>query len=368
MIKYEGTSVIYQNPMPHVRSRHGYFPGMAKLLSGELLTLFVIGQAFEAADSTTFITRSLDGGATWQLQGPLYDKSRLAINASDQMKPTVLTDGTLVAIGYRFHRQDPEQAIAIPGTGGFQPGDNLISYSQDEGRHWAEPEVIERRYPELIEISGPAIETRPGDLLAVGALFRQSDGSNPSGPVGVLLRSQNKGRTWSDEAQYYRWGGLTPYEARICEMQPGRLVVILWAYDAVGRKHWPNQVVVSHDNGGTWSPPIDTGHMGQSSNLLWLGDELLLSCHSHRGGSPGLYLRVIDFRDDQWRVLEEQVVWGASIGQQTRDGQPSDQMFASMRFGQPSIVRLSPTEYLLIHWSIEDGQGKIRSHRFRITG
>jgi sialidase-1 len=367
MIEYLETRVVYENPRPHVRSRHGYFPGIAMLPSGELLTLFVRGEAFEAADATTFITRSRDKGTTWQLQGPLYDKSRLPMGTSDQMKPTVLSDGTLLAVGYRFHRKDPEQAIAIPGTGGFQPGDNLVSFSQDEGKHWTEPATIEHRYPELIEVSGPAIETQSGDLLAVGALFHLPDGSNPSGPVGVLLRSQDKGRTWNDRAQYYKSGGLMPYEARICEMQPGRLVAILWAYDAVSRKHWPNQVVVSHDNGQIWSPPIDTGHMGQSSNLLWLGDDRLLSCHAHRGEDPGLYVRVVDFRDDRWRPLEEKAIWGSSIGQQTRDGQFVDRMFASMRFGQPSFVRLSQTEFLLVHWSIEDGQGKIRSHRLRIA-
>lgn len=367
MIESLETRVVYENPIPHVRSRHGYFPGMATLLSGELLALFVRGEAFEAADLTTFITRSRDEGATWQLQGPLYDKSRLSMSTSDQMKPTVLADGTLVAIGYRFHRKDPEQAIAIPETGGFQPGDNLVSFSRDEGKHWTEPVVIERQYPEIIEVSGPAIETQSGDLLAVGALFHLPDGSNPSGPVGVLLRSQDKGRTWNDQAQYYKSGGVTPYEGRICEMRPGRLVVILWAYDATGHKHWPNQVVVSHDNGETWSAPIDTGHMGQSSNLLSLGDDLLLSCHAHRGKNPGLYVRVIDFRGDRWRPLEERVIWGSFIGQQTRDGQSVDLMFASMRFGQPSFVRISQTEVLLVHWSIEDGQGKIRSHRLRIT-
>jgi sialidase-1 len=340
---------------------------MVKLPSGELVTLFVMGEAFEAANSTTYVTRSQDGGKTWKLDGPLYDKGRLALNTSDQLKPALLADGSLVAIGYRYHRRDPEQAIAIPETGGFQPGDNVVAFSQDGGHHWTEPQIIERHRPELIEVSGPVIQTHSGDLLGVGALFHLPDGSNPSGPIGVLLRGRDRGRTWSDDEVYYKWDGITPYESRICEMQPGRLVVILWAYDAVGRKHLPNQITVSHDNGKTWSAPIDTGHMGQSSNLLWLGDDLLLSCHAHRGTDPGLYVRVVDFRNDQWRVIEEKVIWGTSIGQQTREGQTVDRMFASMRFGQPSWVRLSEREFLALHWSIEDGQGKIRAHQLRVT-
>jgi hypothetical protein len=324
-----------------------------------------MAEAFEAANGTTYITRSQDLGKTWRLQGMLHE-SGAGMSASDQLKPTALSDGSLLAIGYRFHRKDPDQAIAIEETGGFQPGDNLVSFSRDEGRHWTEPAVIERRYAELIEISGPAIETTSGDLLAVGALFHLPDGSNPSGPLGILLRSRDKGRSWN-QTQYYKWENLIPYEPRICEMEPGRLAVILWAYDVAGRKHMPNQVTVSHDNGDTWSAPIDTGHMGQSSNLLWLGGDMLLSCHAHRGADPGLYVRLVDFAHDRWRPIEDKVIWGSFLGQQTREGQAVDRMFASMRFGQPSWVQLSKHEFLVVHWSIEDGQGRIRAHRLRIT-
>ena len=230
VIEYLEGHVIYENAKPHVRSRHGYFPGLVTLSSGGLLALFVRAEAFEAANATTYVTRSQDLGRTWQLQGPLYDKSHLGSEMSDYMKPTVLSGGRLLAIGYRFHRKDPVTALTIEETGGFLPGDDIVAFSQDEGRHWTEPIVIEHRHPELIEVSGPAVETQSGDLLAVGALFPLPDGSNPSGPVGVLLRSSDKGHSWNDDVQFYKWANVTPYESRICEMQQGRLVVIVWAY------------------------------------------------------------------------------------------------------------------------------------------
>jgi sialidase-1 len=366
MIEYLGGHVVYENPKPHVHSRHGYFPGMAKLPSGELLTLFVLGEAFEAANQTTYITRSRDDGESWSLEGRLYDKSLRLRDTSDSFKPTVLADGSLMAIGYRFEREDPEEPIAVEATGGFLPGENVVSYSSDEGRQWTEPKVVKRSSPELIEVSGPAIDTKSSDVLAVGALFHLPDGSNPSGPVGVLLRSKDRGRSWTDDETYFRFAGITPYESRICEMQAGRLAVILWAYDATSRRHLPNQVVVSHDNGKTWSSPLSTGHMGQSSSLLWLGGDKLLSCHAHRGEQPGLYIRVIDFSRDQWRTMAEKIIWGDSVCRQTRDGQAIDRMFAAMRFGQPSFVRLTEDEFLVVHWSIECGEGRVRAHRLRV--
>lgn len=367
MIEYIEGHIAYDNPKPHLHSRHGYFPGLAELASGEILCLFAMGEAFDAPTGTTYITRSKDRGRTWTLQGPLADKSRARIQTSDSLKPTALRNGNLIAIGYRFFREDPEQGTAIEETDGFLPGEDIVSPSSNAGYHWDEPTIIGHRRPELIEVSGPCIETLSGDLLAVGALFKLPDGSNPSGPVGVLLRSSDQGQTWNDEKIFYDWRNITPYESRICEMQPGRLVVIVWAYAAATAQHLPNQVTYSVDGGQSWSEPQDTGHMGQASNLIWLGGEYLASIHSHRGSDPGLYVRVVDFSKNRWKAVEEKAIWLPAAGYRTTDGLAMTDMFAALKFGQPSLLRLSDGEFLAAHWSIEGGQGRIRIHRLRIA-
>ncbi len=366
LIEYLEPLVVYDNPSPHVHSRHGYHPGLAQLPNGELLALFLLAEAFEAPNGTTYISRSRDMGRTWQLQGPLYDKWAIAFETTDTLKPRVLRDGTIVATGYRFHRHDLEQGIAIPETGGFQPGDNIVSFSHDRGQTWTIPQIIRRNYPELLELSGPCVETASGDLIATAGFYNLPDGSNPTGKFGAVLRSRDKGKTWDDQTLFASPGDITPWETRVCEMQPGRLAVIIWAYDGERRRHLSNRVTVSHDNGYTWSPLIDTGHMGQASNLYYLGGEYLLSIHAHRAENPGIYVRIVDFTDDKWNVVEESEIWGKVLGQQTRPGQSMTQMFTSLRFGQPSIIRLSNGDFLASHWSIEDGQGKIRTHRIGV--
>lgn len=368
-IDYIESLLVYDNPRPHVHSRHGYFPGLVQLPSGELLAFFMIAEAFEAPNGTTWISRSADEGKTWTLQGPLYDKSVVGFETTDSLKPCLLRDGTLVAAGYRFHRHDLEQAISIPETGGIQPGDDIVSFSSDEGRTWTVPAIIERNYPELFEISGPTIETESGDLLAVSALYPMPDGSTPSGDIGVLLRSKDKGRTWDGQTVYYRHPTMriTPYEPRITEMQPGRLVALVWAYEGSTGTHHTNEVVVSHDNGYTWSAPIDTGHAGQASSLTYLSGDLLLTIHAHRGAEPGIWVRLINFANDQWQPLAETCIYGAGQKRQTVDGQAAAEMFKSLKFGQPSVIRLQSGDLLATHWCVEDGQGKIRSHRLRLT-
>ena len=172
--------------------------------------------------------------------------------------------------------------------------------------------------------------------MATAGLFKMPDGTNPSGQFGPLLRSTDGGRTWDDRTRYFDSPdhSIAAYESHVCEMQPGRVVAICWAFDLAAGRYLHNQVTVSHDDGHTWSAPIDTGIQAESSNLLYLGGERLLSIHCHRGSEVGLYVRLVDFSGDRWQVLEEQLIWGGSIGQQTHDGQSFFEFAGSIRFGQ----------------------------------
>ena len=368
MIELVESHVVYENPKPMLRSRHGYFPGMVQLPSGELLALFVMGEAFESVDLTTYVTRSGDLGRTWTLQGPLFDRPGSLPATSDFLKPLLLRDGTLIALGYRFDRDDPEQPIAIAETDGALPGDDVVSFSSDDGSTWTEPTVIPRTTPELVELPSRPIQLQSGDIVATGGLFKMPDGTSPSGQFGVLFRSTDNGRTWDDRVRYFESPGRTvaAYESNIAEMQPGRLVAICWAFDIATGAYLHNQVTVSHDNGHTWSGPIDTGIQAESANLLYLGGERLLSIHSHRGGDVGLHVRLVDFTGDRWHTIEEKLIWGAGMGRQTRDGQSFFEFAGSIRFGQGSLLRLSDGDILATHWAVIDGQGKILTHRLRI--
>src|SRR5687767_8146886 len=62
------SGIIYSNPLAHVHSVHGYFPSVVAMDNGEMLCTIVLGEAFEAANLSTHISRSCDGGETWQLE------------------------------------------------------------------------------------------------------------------------------------------------------------------------------------------------------------------------------------------------------------------------------------------------------------
>ena len=360
--------VIYDNPIPELRARHGYFPGLVRLPSGDLLALFCIAEALDAANSVTVVSRSKDSGNTWSLEGPLYEKAPDRQFDSFYMKPLVLDDGGLIATGYRFHRTDPDQTLANAETDGMRDGDNIISFSADEGHTWSTPEVISRRRPELVEASGPAIQLRSGALLFGGSLFPMWDGSHPSGFVGVLLRSEDQGKTWDDQTHFFEdpQQRFMPSEPRFCEMQDNRVVSLVWTTDHAAAINLSNHMTVSEDGGKTWTAPIDTDIQAQASNLLYLGNDLLLTIHSHREGNPediGLTVRIADISGNSWATISERTIWQGAPP--SRVGNYSG-MAMSLKFGQPSLLRLDDGEILATHWAVQNGQGRILTHRLRV--
>lgn len=359
--------VIYQNPLPQLRSRHGFFPQIVKLENGELLAFYVISEAFESVDAQTYFSRSKDGGYTWDQGRPVFDMQRRNLDypVSEYLKPTLLRNGQIIAVGYRFDRNNPDLPIGNPETGGLLPGKNAVSFSTDSGQTWSVPAVIETGYSELLEVSGPCVELESGELLALGSPFKCWNGSNPTGQYGFLLRSKDGGKKWNCRTKFFDLqGAVTPWESRLCQMADGRLVAISWCYDLKKDQSLSNHVVFSHDNGHTWSKPLDTGIMAQASNLLGIGDDRLLTIHAHRSGQIGLAVRLVDIRDDKWKMLAEEFIWGNSKNANS-SGNIIEQ-FATLKFGQPSLLKVSNHELIACFWCVEDCIGKIKAIRIEL--
>ena len=61
------------------------------------------------------------------------------------------------------------------------------------------------------------------------------------------------------------------------------------------------------------------------------------------------------------------MIWGAGMRQQTKDGQAFHEFAWSIRFGQGSLTRLASGDILATHWAIQDGQGRVLTHRLRVS-
>ena len=137
-----GSGIIYSNTLAHVHSIHGYFPSVVAMDNGEMLCSMVLGEAFEAANLSTHISRSLDGGETWQPEGRIRAElpGRITSNAA---RITAFPGGEVVMFMVRHDREDyPDAGLTNPDTLGFVPVELLTLRSFDYGRTWSDPTPI----------------------------------------------------------------------------------------------------------------------------------------------------------------------------------------------------------------------------------
>lgn len=361
-------STIWTNPNPVLRSRHSCFPFACELDDRTLLASHVVEEAFESVDGTTMISKSTDGGRTWTLQPAAYDKSSYVVPRTDYLKLTHLGEGRLLLFGYEYFRDDPECAIGNPETGGSLDDRIVLLRSQDRGRTWSPPEEIYCRWGRHVEASAPILVLKNGDWVTPIAEFPKWDGHFSIPYSGRLLRSSDEGRTWNDDAVTMSLGDtVSVYEQRVCQLEKsGAIVVISWNEDLKTGKRHTNHYSISRDNGRTFEGPYDTGVLAQASSVLAIGGDRLLALHAKRRDTdrPGIYAFIVNLENGIWDVESEAAIWEPAAPV-VRDPKMAE-IFAFLKFGQPGAIKLSDGDILTTHWCIENGQGRTVAMRFKL--
>lgn len=356
-MKLEQEITIYQNPDPLLVSRQAVFPGIVELPDGDLLAMFSIGQAFDSADTRAFVSKSTDHGQSWSAPVALHDHVWKPDEISESFKPLLLADGTLLAIGYGFVRPDPLTPIVHPDTFDMLELRNLLSLSRDNGQTWEVPRVINIRGVPL-EMSGPCIQLASGRIIGASAPFHLG----PSGHSGWIVYSDDNGQNWNKLSEFFNSenGEIAPWECRLCEMEPGQVAVLFWAYDAKNKRNLTNHIVYSSDGGATFEPAVDTKVRAQASNLMWLGNNRILTIHAHREAPVGLWARVVNVSGGGFAIEEEISLFSDDdMASETKDIR---KQFASLKFGQPSVIRLRNGQILAACWAFENCQHVIKGY------
>lgn len=352
--------VIHANPVPHLVSRQAVFPGLVSLGGEEILTMFAIGQAFDAADMRMHLCRSLDNGRNWGAPVPMHPGGGPL--ESESFKPLRLRDGGLVATGYVFERPDMLTPIVDPATQAVLPLGNRVAWSRDGGQSWTVPRRFSVEGAPL-ELSGPPIEAADGRILAAAGLFHLGR----SGHEGWLIESGDGGESWRRRSVFFRApaGNIAAWESRIAETAPGRLAIVFWAHDVAAERNLDTHLVLSDDCGQTFGVPIATGIMAQASGILALGEDRLLLLQCHREPPVSLTLReVVLLPGGGVRVEKSCTVFsGTAMGVA---GGSATAQFASLKFGQPALLRLSESEALAAWWQVEACQHVIKGARISL--
>ncbi|MBK8086324.1 MAG: exo-alpha-sialidase [Devosia sp.] len=351
---------IYENPDPLLVSRQALFPGIIQLPDGELLALFSIGQAFDAADMRSFVSRSSDEGRTWSAPRRL-NSNESTPPEQESFKPLLLRNGMLLATGYVFERPDPLQPIVDPVTLALPRLVPKLSTSRDGGAIWTATRPINIG-GEPLELSGPATQLPTGRIIAPGSPFHL----RRTGHAGWVVASDDGGENWFKLSEFFRAPGsdIHAFESRLVAWGEGRVAALWWAYDHTREVNLDNHIAFSSDGGARFGPAIGTGVKGQSSSLIHLEGETLLTIHTHREEPAGLIVRRVDVAGDGFRIEEELELFAdPTMASTTID---MKQQFGNLKFGQPSLLRLRNGDLLAYCWSFENHQYIIKGFRIAL--
>ena len=252
----------------------------------------------------------------WQHKGAILNKNKINEPVTDSLKLTLSGD-KIIAFGYAFDRSDTEKTIGNAETNGLLDSDMYFIESKDTGNTWSDPIFISNSFNDPVEASCPLLVLSNGHWVTPIANFYNWKGVSNTGLHGRLLRSENEGKTWNDDTITMEFEGRETaiWEQRVCELEPGVLVVLAWNEDLRNNKALPNHFTVSKDYGKTFDLRQSTGIMGQASNLIYIGNNKVLSVHCIRRDTdrPGIYGYIADLSKGRWEILEEKVLWEPSI-------------------------------------------------------
>ena len=209
------------------------------------------------------ITRSHDGGITWEPPQPLNYTPMEKHSAYGRI--VNLPDGTMLLPIYGGRIGETERTRDYA----------YILCSHDNGQTWAEPSLIGEGYNETALLLLP-----DGNLLAA---MRSED----RGQLLAVCRSSDGGQTWSE-----------PTPVTNAREHPADLTLLSndWVVMYFGVRHEPFGVgaLVSRDNGHTWDTRLilcdDLGpnDLGYPSTVK-LGDQLVTAYYCSPHGSPPEY-------------------------------------------------------------------------------
>jgi Neuraminidase (sialidase) len=358
MIKKTAEAVIYRNPHPENWTIFATLPVVEELSNDEIICVYRRGTAFMSRDGVIAKARSADGGKTWLQEGLVWDSSKDSIQYDYSGQATTkLRDGSLICVASRWDRSDPDRFFYNPKTDGYNRCEIVLFHSTDQGRSWSPPRLVKVPKPldGISNATSPILELQSGELLLLFDTWKSYDDPNPVQQRTFMIRSTDKGGTWSDltpvangaaEKRYY-WDG------RIVDQGDGKLCILFWTRDETQGKYLPIHRVQSKDGGRTWTNPESTGIPGQTSWAVSLGGKRMLAVYSLRESrEPGLMAALSEDEGKTWNSADQVRIFDALgrdlIGSSRGEGTGANTGIQA--FGKPCLRPSVSGDVLLSFW------------------
>jgi hypothetical protein len=265
-----------------------------------------------------------------------------------------MKDGTLVAFGGRFHRDNPEEGLTNRANLGYVPVDLILLKSHDGGENWEGPMTIKTPLVgPSFEICHRIIQLADGRWLAPTATWKSWHGEAPNGMKAIALVSHDRGKSWPEfitvADQYER--GIVSWEQGMTQLADGRLLAVIWCFDEKAGKSLPNRFTLSPE-GKTFGPLRENGLHGETAKVITLADGRVL-CLYRRLDKPGLWANVVRIEGEDWTTLQEVALWRGPLSGMLGERKSGDELSA-LKFGFPSMLQLPDGNVLASFWCLEE--------------
>ncbi len=369
------SGLVYRNPVPHLFSRHAYYPSVIVLPNGTMLASFVIASAMESTDGQLYLSRSVDQGRTWTEPCKFHEKD---LRVSETGRITHTGNGHVVMLISASDRPDPHIGSVNPVNLGHVPNRMSLHMSDSGGERWEQPcEIKSPLVGPTFELCSPIVILSDGRWLLPTSTWRGWNGDAPNGMKAVAFISDDQGATWPRYVDVMDGTGdnVLFWEQKIIEINRDRLLAVSWAYHEPEKCDRPNHFALASRESLAFSPALPTALTGQTPELLHLGEGLVL-CVYRRVDEPGLWAALVQVTDDgAFDVLEQQCLWQPMSASTSGQHGSLVEEFRGLKFGAPCMKWIKQDEknktdnkheVYLAFWCMEGCVSNIRWIRLRV--
>lgn len=208
-----------------------------------------------------------------------------------------------------------------------------VQVSHDLGATWDESVAIDIS-PYVSAYSRPgAVELANGDLL----LAMMSHDWDPVG-ASFVVRSRDRGLTWTAPVEVARVDGLRFTEPSVVETSSGKLI-LMSREDVTGYIHQSDSL----DGGVTWAAPEQISIWGSPPHIVRLRDDSLFMVYGYRREQFGIRGTV---------SVDDGVTWCPEIV--IRDDLTG--LDGGSNMGYPSVIEYAPGKLFVAYYA-QDGEG-----------
>jgi hypothetical protein len=337
---------------------------------GRVFCVYRRGSAKHGPDGVMLMQSSTDRGRSWSKPSVIFDRR-------DRTPPESAVCGGIVVVGevllssFSYVKMLDPEVYVYSDEGWRLPRPIVVSRSEDYGRTWLDPVVIDTRtLSERVGVVCSPFLLPDGDLC-VPLEIRTHAG--PQGQAAVF--SSDQGRTFSEPQVLVadEEATVSHSDPRVARLHDGTYLMHLWTY-----QYPTHETVEVHESrsadGRAWSQAKPISIEGQICSPLEIAAGLIIAASNHRAMPEGIQLWWSKDGGQSWNDRPIQL-W--DVRRECMLGEPAPEYASAtagqvwsdvpaFSFGTPVLQRLEDNSILLTYYGTIDDVIHIRACRFEI--